>query len=135
MVGTHDTREKNDFVLPIQLPTYLSRPGVRFIRPCYIVEHLSTGMVGQTRLFPVDASSWQSHPERQSFPRSEIEKARVTSAIKRSVGTFAVSAFIMITLRSSVRSLAHSFCLPLAQIISCICDKLTFSPTQYTVRC
>lgn len=35
---------------------------------------------------PVDTSSWQSHPKRQSFPRFEIEKARVTSAIKRSAG-------------------------------------------------
>lgn len=41
-----------------------------------------------------DTSSWQSHPERQSFPPFEIEKARVTSAIKREAPAHASSAFI-----------------------------------------
>lgn len=52
-------------------------------------EHLSSKFdetAGQVRVVRVDTSSWQSHPERQSFPRLEIEKARVTSAIKRSAG-------------------------------------------------
>lgn len=52
----------------------------------YIGEHLSSRTFGQMRVVQVDTSSWQSHPERQSFPRFEIEKARVTSAIKRSAG-------------------------------------------------
>lgn len=41
-----------------------------------------------------DTSSWQSHPERQSFRPLEIEKARVTLAIKRKTPAHASSAFI-----------------------------------------
>lgn len=41
-----------------------------------------------------DTSSWQSHPERQSFWPFEIEKAWVTSAIKREAPAHASSAFI-----------------------------------------
>lgn len=52
---------------------------------------------------PVDTSSWQSHPERQSFPRLEIEKARVTSAIKRGAGPCVACVYHNATVSESYR--------------------------------
>lgn len=59
--------------------------------------HLSADRaVGQVVL---DTSSWQSHPERQSFPRFEIEKARVTLAIKRGAGPCVACVYHVTVLR------------------------------------